>query len=78
MGSDFPHAEGFADPADFVKLLDGLSEAQQRKIFRDNAAKVFGSTEPWICAADAFSRLVVSRQSPMEMPPSTVTTEPVT
>ena len=29
MGSDFPHAEGIAEPADFVKLLDPLDEATQ-------------------------------------------------
>jgi predicted TIM-barrel fold metal-dependent hydrolase len=28
MGSDWPHAEGIAEPADFRKLLDGLPEEQ--------------------------------------------------
>ena len=41
MGSDFPHAEGMAEPADFSKLLDGLSEEQQHKILRGNAEKLF-------------------------------------
>jgi predicted TIM-barrel fold metal-dependent hydrolase len=41
MGSDFPHAEGLAEPADFVKLLDGLPEDVQRRILRDNADAVF-------------------------------------
>ncbi|WP_319453321.1 MULTISPECIES: amidohydrolase family protein [unclassified Mycobacterium] len=37
MGSDFPHAEGMAEPADFVKLLDPLDEASKRRIMRGNA-----------------------------------------
>ena len=37
MGSDFPHAEGLAEPADFVKLLDPLDDAAKRRIMRDNA-----------------------------------------
>ena len=41
MGSDFPHAEGMAEPADFAKLLDGLTEDQQHKILRGNAEKLF-------------------------------------
>jgi predicted TIM-barrel fold metal-dependent hydrolase len=41
MGSDFPHAEGLAEPADFVKLLDPLDEATQRRIMRDNAEALF-------------------------------------
>jgi predicted TIM-barrel fold metal-dependent hydrolase len=41
MGSDFPHAEGLAEPADFAGLLAGLSEPQQRQILRDNAEKLF-------------------------------------
>jgi len=37
MGSDWPHAEGIAEPADFVKLLDGLDDATKRRIMRDTA-----------------------------------------
>ncbi|MGV0605834.1 amidohydrolase [Mycolicibacterium flavescens] len=37
MGSDFPHAEGLAEPADFLKLLDPLDDAAKRRIMRDNA-----------------------------------------
>ena len=43
MGSDFPHAEGLAEPADFAGLLAGLTGQQQRQILRDNAAKLFGT-----------------------------------
>jgi predicted TIM-barrel fold metal-dependent hydrolase len=41
MGSDFPHAEGLAEPADFAKLLDGLTDTQQHRILRGNAEKLF-------------------------------------
>jgi predicted TIM-barrel fold metal-dependent hydrolase len=41
MGSDFPHAEGLAEPADFVKLLDPLDPVTQRRIMRDNADALF-------------------------------------
>ena len=37
FGSDFPHAEGLAEPAAFVKELDGLGDEDVRKIMRDNA-----------------------------------------
>ncbi|WP_239309413.1 MULTISPECIES: amidohydrolase family protein [unclassified Frankia] len=41
MGSDFPHAEGLADPADFAQLVTSLTPEQQRKILRGNAEKLF-------------------------------------
>ena len=44
MGSDFPHAEGLAEPAGFAALLDGLTEAQQRQILRDNATKLLATS----------------------------------
>jgi len=37
FGSDWPHAEGLAEPAGFVKELAGLPEADVRKIMHDNA-----------------------------------------
>jgi predicted TIM-barrel fold metal-dependent hydrolase len=43
MGSDFPHAEGLAEPAEFAGLVASLSPEQQRKILRDNAAKLFAT-----------------------------------
>jgi predicted TIM-barrel fold metal-dependent hydrolase len=36
FGSDWPHAEGLADPASFVDDLAGFSEDEVRKIMRDN------------------------------------------
>jgi predicted TIM-barrel fold metal-dependent hydrolase len=37
FGSDFPHAEGLADPSSFVDDLEGFSEDEVRKIMRENA-----------------------------------------
>jgi predicted TIM-barrel fold metal-dependent hydrolase len=36
FGSDFPHAEGLGQPADYAHALDQLSEAQQHIIMGDN------------------------------------------
>ena len=44
MGSDYPHAEGLAEPADFVKLLDPLPADVQARILRTNAEDVFAAT----------------------------------
>lgn len=41
MGSDFPHAEGVAEPAEFEKLLDPLDEQTKRAIMRTNAESLF-------------------------------------
>ena len=41
MGSDFPHAEGVAEPADFEKLLDPLDETTKHAIMRGNAETLF-------------------------------------
>ena len=35
-GSDYPHAEGLANPTDFVKGLSAFDEADTKKIMRDN------------------------------------------
>ena len=37
FGSDYPHAEGFAEPKQFLALLEGLPADDQRRIMRDNA-----------------------------------------
>jgi len=41
MGSDFPHAEGLENPADFRKLLESLPEGTKREIMRGNAETLF-------------------------------------
>lgn len=35
-GSDFPHAEGLAEPTDFAKALTAFRSGDERKIMRDN------------------------------------------
>ena len=40
MGSDFPHAEGLADPADFRKLIAELDESAQDDIMYNNAQQL--------------------------------------
>ena len=40
FGSDFPHAEGLAEPRRFVELLGGLSADQVRRVMRDNARQL--------------------------------------
>jgi predicted TIM-barrel fold metal-dependent hydrolase len=42
MGSDYPHAEGLAEPRDFFGLIETLSPKDQRRIMRDNAMDLFG------------------------------------
>ncbi|GLW98882.1 amidohydrolase family protein [Microtetraspora sp. NBRC 16547] len=37
FGSDFPHAEGTEQPADFARYLDKLDPSDAKKILRDNA-----------------------------------------
>lgn len=37
MGSDWPHAEGLAEPSYFRKLLDGLTEQQKDDIMFNTA-----------------------------------------
>jgi predicted TIM-barrel fold metal-dependent hydrolase len=41
MGSDYPHAEGLAEPAEFAKLVDVLPADVQRSILRGNAEALF-------------------------------------
>ena len=36
MGSDYPHAEGMAEPSEFRNLVSNLPEDQQRWILREN------------------------------------------
>jgi predicted TIM-barrel fold metal-dependent hydrolase len=37
FGSDYPHAEGLADPKSFVDDLPGFSDADVRLVMRENA-----------------------------------------
>ena len=41
-GSDFPHAEGLAEPTEFGEKVNELPLDQQRLILRDNAMGIFG------------------------------------
>jgi hypothetical protein len=36
FGSDFPHAEGLAEPTEFVNDLEGFSAAETRLVMREN------------------------------------------
>ena len=40
LGSDWPHAEGMAQPAEYAKILEPLAEEDQRRILRDNGLRV--------------------------------------
>jgi predicted TIM-barrel fold metal-dependent hydrolase len=44
MGSDYPHAEGLAVPADFAELLTDLPAVDQEKIMRGNAEALLGAS----------------------------------
>ena len=37
FGSDWPHAEGLAEPKAFIEDLDGFDDDEVRLIMRDNA-----------------------------------------
>ena len=42
FGSDFPHAEGLAEPTTFVDDLPGFSADETRRVMRDNAFALLG------------------------------------
>jgi predicted TIM-barrel fold metal-dependent hydrolase len=42
FGSDYPHAEGLAEPADFLDGIASLSAEDQRRLMRDNALGLLG------------------------------------
>lgn len=42
LGSDFPHAEGLAEPRQFLESIASLPEADQRRIARDNLRELLG------------------------------------
>jgi predicted TIM-barrel fold metal-dependent hydrolase len=43
FGSDYPHAEGLADPSSFVDDLAGFDGSEIRTIMRDNAVSLIGA-----------------------------------
>jgi predicted TIM-barrel fold metal-dependent hydrolase len=43
FGSDWPHPEGVSRPGDFRKFVTGMSDADQRRIMRDNALSLVES-----------------------------------
>jgi Predicted metal-dependent hydrolase of the TIM-barrel fold len=42
MGSDWPHAEGLREPADFFNKVEGLGDDSRRKFLRDNGLELLG------------------------------------
>jgi predicted TIM-barrel fold metal-dependent hydrolase len=42
FGSDFPHPEGLADPLSYVDDLEGLADADKRKIMGGNLGRLMG------------------------------------
>jgi predicted TIM-barrel fold metal-dependent hydrolase len=46
FGSDYPHPEGLADPASYVKELEGLPESTVAKIMGGNLARLMGVNVP--------------------------------
>jgi predicted TIM-barrel fold metal-dependent hydrolase len=41
FGSDYPHPEGLARPADFAGLIENRSDDEIRLVMRDNAERLF-------------------------------------
>jgi predicted TIM-barrel fold metal-dependent hydrolase len=39
FGSDWPHAEGTTSPGDFIRVIEGLDAATQKKIMRDQGRR---------------------------------------
>jgi predicted TIM-barrel fold metal-dependent hydrolase len=46
FGSDYPHPEGLAEPASYLKELEGLPEETVRKIMGGNLARLMGVNVP--------------------------------
>ena len=44
MGSDWPHAEGLREPADFYNRVEGLGEETRRHFLRENGLKLINGT----------------------------------
>ena len=54
FGSDYPHAEGLADPKSFVDDLPGFTEDEIRLVMRDNGLAL--SVPPRLTAVKSASR----------------------
>jgi hypothetical protein len=50
FGSDFPHAEGLAEPTEFVNDLEGYSAAETRMVMRDTGFRWCVRFEPFMLA----------------------------
>ncbi len=46
FGSDFPHAEGLAEPTAYVADIASFSTSETRKVMRDNAYELLSSSGP--------------------------------
>jgi predicted TIM-barrel fold metal-dependent hydrolase len=46
FGSDWPHGEGLAAPLDFLKELHDFSDAEIRRVMRDNCVELLDGTAP--------------------------------
>ena len=44
MGSDWPHAEGLREPAEFYNKVEGLAEPLRKQFLRDNGMKLIAGT----------------------------------
>ncbi len=42
MGSDWPHAEGIREPADFYAKVEGLGDDERRRFLRDTGLNLLG------------------------------------
>jgi predicted TIM-barrel fold metal-dependent hydrolase len=40
FGSDYPHPEGLAQPADFAELIPDLSAEERRMVMRENTYRL--------------------------------------
>jgi predicted TIM-barrel fold metal-dependent hydrolase len=43
MGSDWPHAEGLREPAEFYRRVESLGEERRRKFLRENGLRLLGA-----------------------------------
>lgn len=44
MGSDWPHAEGLREPADFYYKVEGLGDVRRKQFMRDNGLELFSAS----------------------------------